>query len=60
MINEHYTQSDHNFRDQDMYALAKYRITLKWLEQDALKGSVLVNVGCGGGILQSVGDPERV
>ena len=32
-----------------MYALAKYRITLKWLEQDALKGSVLVNVGCGAG-----------
>ena len=49
MINEQYTQSDHNFRDQDMYALAKYRITLKWLEQDALKGSVLVNVGCGAG-----------
>jgi len=32
-----------------MYAQAKYRITLKWLEQDALKGSVLVNVGCGAG-----------
>ena len=49
MINEQYTQSDHNFRDQDVYAHAKYRITLNWLEQDAPKGSVLVNVGCGAG-----------
>ena len=49
MINEQYTQSDHNFRDQDMYAQAKYWITLKWLEQCALKGSVLLNVGCGAG-----------
>lgn len=49
MINQQYTQSDHNFRDQDMYAQAKYRITLKWLEQFSSKGTVLLNVGCGAG-----------
>jgi SAM-dependent methyltransferase len=49
VINDQYTHSDHNFRDQDMYAQAKYRITLKWLKQDALKQSILLNVGCGAG-----------
>ena len=49
MINEQYTQYDHNFRDQDMYAQAKYRITLKWLAQLSSKGTVLLNVGCGAG-----------
>ena len=32
-----------------MYAQAKYLVTLKWLEQYASKGSVLLNVGCGAG-----------
>jgi SAM-dependent methyltransferase len=49
MINKNYTQADHNFRDHDLYAQAKYQITLKWLEVNAQKGAVLVNVGCGAG-----------
>ena len=49
MINEQYTQSDHKSRDHDIYAQTKYRITLKWLGQNSLKGSVLLNIGCGAG-----------
>jgi len=49
VINDRYTQADHNFRDQDVYALTKYRITLRWLKSHASQGSLLVNVGCGAG-----------
>ena len=54
MINEQYTQSDHVFRDQDLYAQSKYLITLKWLETNTRKNSSLINVGCGAGYFNQV------
>lgn len=48
-----YTIDDHEFRDDDMYALAKYRLTLRWLRRHAPGGSLL-NVGCGGGLFNQM------
>ncbi|MEY2432968.1 MAG: hypothetical protein QOC92_2693 [Acidimicrobiaceae bacterium] len=48
MIDDIYTASDHEFRDDDSYAEAKYRLTLSWLGPG--DGAVrLFNIGCGHG-----------
>ena len=52
-VDHSYTIDDHEFRDDDMYALAKYRLTLRWLRRYALGGSLL-NVGCGGGVFNQL------
>ena len=59
MINGQYTQEDHKSREDDLYALGKYRLTLKALKQAELPkevGSlpVLLNVGCGGGLFNEL------
>ena len=55
MINDEYTQEDHKSREDDFYALGKYRLTLKALKKAKLHKEggtlpVLLNVGCGGGL----------
>lgn len=47
---EDYTDLDHRFRSADQYALAKYRITLRWIERSGLHSGRLVNIGCGAGL----------
>jgi SAM-dependent methyltransferase len=59
MINDQYTQEDHKSREDDFYALGKYRLTLKALERAKFQkkdGSlpVLLNVGCGGGLFNEL------
>ena len=43
-----YTNDDHASRDEDLYALAKYEITFRWLAEIAPSGTLL-NLGCGAG-----------
>jgi SAM-dependent methyltransferase len=47
-----YTADDHEFRDDDAYAKAKYAITLRWLGPAA--GRSLRNVGCGSGLFNEM------
>ena len=47
-VNDRYTQDDHRFRDEDEYAAAKYRWTLRRLGQ--ANSRTLLNVGCGAGL----------
>lgn len=59
MINNQYTQLDHETREHDLYAHGKYRLTLKTLERvNLLNGHeskpVLINVGCGGGLFNKL------
>jgi 2-polyprenyl-3-methyl-5-hydroxy-6-metoxy-1,4-benzoquinol methylase len=44
-----YTTVDHQLRESDAYAQAKYGITLRWL-RDHRHGARLYNIGCGGGL----------
>lgn len=44
-----YTAADHEFRESDAYAQAKYAITMRWL-RDRSAGSLLYNIGCGSGL----------
>lgn len=47
-LDESYTIADHEFRDDDVYAIGKYRLTARWLR--TLRGQgVLYNIGCGAG-----------
>jgi SAM-dependent methyltransferase len=48
-LSEAYTLGDHAFRSDDPYAAAKYRMTLQWLRNDLHDGTVLYNIGAGGG-----------
>jgi 2-polyprenyl-3-methyl-5-hydroxy-6-metoxy-1,4-benzoquinol methylase len=48
VIDDTYTASDHEFRDDDSYADAKYRLTLRWLGPGD-GASTLLNIGCGHG-----------
>jgi 2-polyprenyl-3-methyl-5-hydroxy-6-metoxy-1,4-benzoquinol methylase len=48
-----YTMDDHEFRDDDEYALAKYRLTLRWLRA-LTPAQQLLNVGCGGGVFNEM------
>lgn len=59
MINRQYTQEDHKSREDDFYALGKYRLTLKALDRAKLNNEsgalpVLINVGCGGGLFNQL------
>lgn len=44
-----YTATDHEFRESDAYAQAKYALTLRWLH-DRPTGTLLYNIGCGAGL----------
>jgi 2-polyprenyl-3-methyl-5-hydroxy-6-metoxy-1,4-benzoquinol methylase len=44
-----YTATDHEFRESDAYAQAKYTITLRWL-RDRPTEALLYNIGCGAGL----------
>lgn len=48
--NVDYTDVDHRFRSADQYALAKYRITLRWLASSGVAKGRLANIGCGAGL----------
>lgn len=49
-IDSDYTNDDHEARDNDVYALAKYRWTLHLLEREfAPEVAVVANIGCGAG-----------
>jgi SAM-dependent methyltransferase len=48
VIDDRYTASDHEFRDDDTYAETKYRLTLRWLGPGDGKAR-LFNIGCGHG-----------
>lgn len=49
-IDAEYTNDDHESRDNDVYALAKYKWTIRILERSLLKGGkVIANIGCGAG-----------
>jgi hypothetical protein len=47
VIDDSYTASDHEFREDDAYAETKYRLTLRWLGPG--NGRLLFNIGCGHG-----------
>jgi 2-polyprenyl-3-methyl-5-hydroxy-6-metoxy-1,4-benzoquinol methylase len=48
VVDVSYTAEDHQFRESDDYARAKYDITLRWL--GPARGRSLLNIGCGGGM----------
>jgi 2-polyprenyl-3-methyl-5-hydroxy-6-metoxy-1,4-benzoquinol methylase len=49
-INHDYTTGDHEARDKDVYALAKYKWTIKRLKNEGPETSSLIaNIGCGAG-----------
>src|SRR5713226_1558434 len=50
MADAAYTEADHEFRENDDYARAKYDITLRWLGRPSTSTCRLVNVGCGAGL----------
>jgi len=52
MVDEEYTADDHEFRENDHYARAKYDITLRWL--GAAQSRQLLNVGCGAGLFNEL------
>jgi SAM-dependent methyltransferase len=45
---ERYDLADHQFRENDPYAIGKYRLTARWLRSLPTRG-VLYNIGCGSG-----------
>lgn len=53
MINDSYTLEDHEARESDPYAAAKYALTLRWLRSESISGSLL-NIGCGGGVFNEL------
>jgi 2-polyprenyl-3-methyl-5-hydroxy-6-metoxy-1,4-benzoquinol methylase len=48
-VSNSYAALDHEFRESDAYAQGKYHVTLRWL-RGRRPGSLLYNVGCGGGL----------
>jgi 2-polyprenyl-3-methyl-5-hydroxy-6-metoxy-1,4-benzoquinol methylase len=48
-----YTLEDHEFRDKDSYALAKYNLTLRWIGRSGA-GRTLLNLGCGSGVFNDM------
>jgi len=52
-IDQNYTLADHEGRDDDHYALAKFRLTLRWLGESGGQRSLL-NVGCGSGVFNEL------
>ncbi len=47
-MSDAYTTADHEFRDDDVYALGKYQLTRRWLQTLGTRGTLL-NIGCGAG-----------
>jgi SAM-dependent methyltransferase len=52
-MDDRYTLADHQARDDDPYAKAKYDLTLRWLRSVGSSG-LLVNIGCGGGVFNEM------
>jgi 2-polyprenyl-3-methyl-5-hydroxy-6-metoxy-1,4-benzoquinol methylase len=52
MVDATYTADDHQFRENDQDARAKYEITLRWLGAGASRK--LLNIGCGGGLFNEL------
>ena len=52
MVDLAYTAHDHEFRENDDYARAKYDITLRWL--GPARGRTLLNIGCGAGLFNTL------
>ncbi len=50
----HYTAADHGARDEDSYAAAKYRLTLRWLQNSTRPAGPLFNIGCGAGLFNTM------
>lgn len=49
-IDEAYTANDHEFRDTDVYAISKYRWTIRMLKKVGIESTArIANVGCGSG-----------
>ncbi len=48
-VNAAYTLDDHSLREFDRYALAKYRITMRWLGSRLRPGATVYNIGLGSG-----------
>lgn len=49
-VNQEYTNNDHETRETDVYALAKYKWTLRELRKSRIPKTALVaNLGCGSG-----------
>jgi 2-polyprenyl-3-methyl-5-hydroxy-6-metoxy-1,4-benzoquinol methylase len=54
-INDDYTIEDHNSRDEDSYALLKYKLTLRFLQRLSSKGHLsILEIGCGSGLFTSM------
>lgn len=53
MIDDKYTLADHEAREDDPYAKAKYDLTLRWLQSAGICG-MLLNIGCGGGLFNEM------
>jgi SAM-dependent methyltransferase len=52
-MDDSYTQQDHDNREDDAYAIAKYRWTLRKLRRKKASGHLL-NVGCGTGLFNEL------
>jgi len=58
-IDEEYTASDHSQREEDAYALSKYRITLQWLRLfNAPIDARILNIGAGSGVFTRIASAE--
>ncbi|MEY2570443.1 MAG: hypothetical protein QOE63_793 [Acidimicrobiaceae bacterium] len=53
-MDETYTAQDHAFREDDTYAGGKYELTLRWLRTRVAAPSEMINVGCGGGLFNTM------
>ena len=54
-INTEYTSQDHEFREQDVYALAKYNWTIRKFRQRGIKESArIANIGSGSGTFTKI------
>ena len=54
MFDARYTTSDHERREDDAYANAKYDLTMRWLGAPRTPGARLLNIGCGGGHFNTI------
>jgi 2-polyprenyl-3-methyl-5-hydroxy-6-metoxy-1,4-benzoquinol methylase len=54
VVDAEYTDQDHQFRESDEYARAKYDITLRWLGNPANGRFRLLNIGCGAGLFNEL------
>jgi 2-polyprenyl-3-methyl-5-hydroxy-6-metoxy-1,4-benzoquinol methylase len=54
MVDAAYTDQDHQFRENDDYARAKYDITLRWLGPAGSPPRRLLNIGCGAGLFNEM------